>query len=146
MQKRYDQIRVLGSPDGMFVKDAYGRNIQVFAVNIALRAGHPPVMQLNLLAQPFDVQGVPTFMAQDPDTGQPKAVRRIEFHDGTVHEFPEAPKPPVAMSQPAGGPATSDPPGVRPITPAAIQPGDASTEKVGGDNIVPLKGGNADAG
>lgn len=118
MQKRYDQLRVVASKDGMFVKDARGQNIHVFACNIALRAGKPPVMQMNLLAQPFDVQGVPTFLAQDPMTGEPKPVRRIEWQDGTVAEFPDAPKTDIVM-QPQPGAAMADPAGARPITPAA---------------------------
>ena len=121
MKQRYDQIRVVASSAGMFVKDARGQNIQVFACNTALRAGKPPVMQLNLIAQPFDVAGTPVFNVQDPATGALKAVRRIEWHDGTVGEFPTPPAEQPVMQQPAAAQA-ADPPGAAPITPAAPAP------------------------
>lgn len=144
MKHRYDQIRVVASPDGMFILDAKGAKIHVFAVNIALRAGQPPVMQLNMLAQPFDVAGQATFMAVDPVSGEPKPVKRIEFWDDTAHDFPKVELPVghgVAMQPPPGGPpAASDPAGAKPITPSVAGQGgngrDEQPPTEEGSNVV----------
>lgn len=116
----FAELRVIANPaEGLRVVDSKGNAVQVFAANIALRAGKPPVMQMNLISQNFSVQGVAAFMVQDPTTGQPKAVRRIEWQDDSVAEFAPAPQPEVVMAPPAGGASMADPPGVQAITPAA---------------------------
>lgn len=92
-RERYDQVRVIASHDGLVVKDARGGNMAVLGVDIGLRPGLPPVMIMRLISGPFDVQGTPQFLVADPATGQPKAAKRIEWHDGTSVDFPEPPAP-----------------------------------------------------
>lgn len=117
--KRYDQIRVIASAEGLTVKDALGGNMQTLGVDIGLRPGLPPVMVVRLAAGAFDVQGVAQYLAFDPETNAPRAVRRIEWADGTAIDFPlppppaqaaaDASPPPPPAEQPAGEPAPSGP-------------------------------------
>jgi hypothetical protein len=116
---RYEQLRVIASPEGLVVKDALGQNLQVIGVDIRLRPGLPPVMMLSLVSGPFDVAGVPQFLVSDPATGQPKPVKRVQWHDGTEAEFPEPPAPAAQAAAPAApapeggsdGPAAETPTG-----------------------------------
>ncbi len=120
MKHRYDQVRIIASPEGTTILDAERKALtNVFAVNIALRAAKPPVIQMNMIAGNFDVVGVPTFMAADPAGGPPKPVKAIEFWDGTGIAFPEAPPSAVVMQPPPGGASSADPAGAKPITPSA---------------------------
>ena len=120
IKHRYDQLRVIASPNGVTVVDEKRNALtNVFGINLAVRPGKPPVMQLNLLAGAFDVAGVPTFLAADPAGGPPKAVKSIEWWDGTGVAFPEPPPAAVTMQPPVGGGQSADPAGVRPITPVA---------------------------
>jgi hypothetical protein len=100
---QYDQIRIVASPDGMFVKDARGGEMRTFGIDISLRPMQPPVMRINLFAGNFDVVGHPTFLVQDVTTGQPKAAKRIEYWDGTTVEFPEPKDAPAAAVEPDKG-------------------------------------------
>jgi hypothetical protein len=122
--KNYDQIRIIASAEGTTVLDANRKSIaNVFGVTIALRPNKPPVMQINLIAGAFDVQGKALFMAADPAGGAPKPVKSIEFYDGTGLTFPEPPPVTVTMQPPNGGQTAADPEGAKPITPPAdVQP------------------------
>ena len=119
MKHRYDQVRIIASPEGTTIMDAERKALtNVFAVNIALRANKAPVLQMNMIAGSFDVVGKPTFMAADPAGGPPKPVKSIEFWDGTGIAFPEPPATSVVMQPPAGGAQSADPTGAKPITPS----------------------------
>lgn len=98
----YDQIRVVGSPEGYWVKDAKGQNMHVFGVDAALRNGRPPVLRINLICGNLDIAGHPVFAIADPATGQARTVRKITWLDGTEVEFPIPPSPP-----PSGEPAAA---------------------------------------
>lgn len=117
--KPLQSIRVVASPDGFFVKDSAGQNLNTAAVDIAVRPGKPPVVRLGLYCGNFDVAGVPVFSVADPATGRPKPVRKIIWFDGTSTDFPE---PPLEAAQFAQGPVPPAPAVTQEAAAAALAP------------------------
>jgi hypothetical protein len=134
--KKYDVISVVGKGPFTEVRDARGTPIQNwYGINIAARPGKRPVIQLNMVAGAFNLEGTPTFMAADLAGGAPKAVKSIEFWDGTGLKFPAPPPTSVVMQQPPQAGATMAPPAAAPANDeqAARQPpGDAEKPPIAG--------------
>jgi len=103
-RKRFDQVRIVASPDGVLVRDVNGHTIEgVIAADCAVRPGQTPVIRLVMFNGTYDVAGTPAFLAMGQTRpGAPKAVKRIEFWDGEISEFPE---PPDVAITPAAAPA-----------------------------------------
>ena len=99
--KKYDVISVVTKGPFTEVRDARGQPVQNwYGINIAARPGKKPVIQVNMVAGAFNIEGVPTFMVADPAGGPPKAVKSIEFYDGTGLKFPFPPPTGVIMQPP----------------------------------------------
>jgi hypothetical protein len=91
----YSALRIFSSPQGVSVLDAKRNAVPgIISADISLRPGKGTLMRINLVCGHFDVVGVPVFAVADPVTGLPRAVKRIEFIDGTVFDAP--PIPPAA--------------------------------------------------
>ena len=111
-----DQLRVIGSPQGFAVYDNARRKLNVMALDIFMRPGNAPLMQIAMPAGNIDVVGKALFAVVDVGTGKPRVVKRIEWADGEDTDFPEPEKAqavvnPNANGQgvPAGEPAWSAP-------------------------------------
>jgi hypothetical protein len=64
LSKRFDQVRVTASAEGVLTRDANGRTIEgIVAVNRAVRPSQPPIVKLVMSNGTFDVVGVRTFLA-----------------------------------------------------------------------------------
>ena len=89
-----DQLRVIGSPQGFAVYDNARRKLNVMALDLFIRPGNPPLMQIAMPAGNIDVVGKALFAIVDVATGKPRVVKRIEWADGESTDFPEPEKAP----------------------------------------------------
>ena len=87
-----DQLRVIGSPQGFAVYDNARRKLNVMALDLFIRPGNPPLMQIAMPAGNIDVVGKALFAIVDLATGKPRVVKRIEWADGQSTDFPEPEK------------------------------------------------------
>ena len=87
-----DELRVIASPQGFAVYDSNRRKLSVHALDVFVRPGHAPMMQIALPAGNIDVVGKSIFAVVDPASGKPRVVRRIEWADGEHTDFPEPEK------------------------------------------------------
>ena len=87
-----DQLRVIGSPQGFAVYDNARRKLNVMALDLFIRPGNAPLMQVAMPAGNIDVVGKALFAVVDPGTGKPRVVKRIEWADGEHTDFPEPEK------------------------------------------------------
>jgi hypothetical protein len=101
----YSALRIFSSPQGLSVLDAKRNAVPgIISADISLRPGKRAIMRINMVCGHFDVVGTPVFAIADPQTGQPRAVKRVEFADGTVFDAPPLPQvepiaPPAAVPQ-----------------------------------------------
>jgi hypothetical protein len=107
---RLDTLRVIGSPDGFAVYDNSRTKLNVMALDLFIRPGNPPLMQVALPAGMIDVVGKALFAIVDMTTGKPRVVKRIEWADGEATDFPEPEKAPSVVNPPAAGPAPTEAP------------------------------------
>jgi hypothetical protein len=110
MSNNIDTLRVIGSPQGFAVYDNARRKLNVMALDLFIRPGNPPLMQIAMPAGNIDVVGKSLFAVVDMATGKPRIVKRIEWADGEVTDFPEPEKVQAAMHPaPAGNGQTHAP-------------------------------------
>jgi hypothetical protein len=102
---RFDTLRVIGSPDGFAVYDTGRNKLNIMALDLFIRPGNPPLMQVAMPAGMIDVVGKALFAIVDVDTGKPRVVRRIEWADGAHTVFPEPEKAPSVVNPVPAGPA-----------------------------------------
>jgi hypothetical protein len=98
-----DQLRVIGSPQGFAVYDNARRKLSIMALDVFIRQGHPPLMQIAMPAGNIDVVGKTLFAIADPQTGKPRVVKRIEWADGESTEFPDPEKVQAVFNSNANG-------------------------------------------
>ena len=98
-----DQLRVIGSPQGFAVYDNARRKLNVMALDLFIRPGNPPLMQIAMPAGNIDVVGKALFAIVDLATGKPRIVKRIEWADGEHTDFPEPEKAPAVVNPNADG-------------------------------------------
>jgi hypothetical protein len=98
-----DQLRVIGSPQGFAVYDNARRKLNVMALDLFIRPGNPPLMQIAMPAGNIDVVGKALFAIVDVATGKPRVVRRIEWADGEHTDFPEPEKAEPVFNKDANG-------------------------------------------
>ena len=74
------------------------------AVDMMIRPGVPPMIMVAMPAGDIDVDGKALFAVVDPSSGRPRVVKRIEWADGGVTDFPEPEKkkPDSEQAKPAG--------------------------------------------
>jgi hypothetical protein len=90
----YSSLRIFSSPQGVSILDAKRNAVPgLISADISLRPGKSTLMRINMVCGHFDVVGTPVFAVADPQTGQPKPVKKIEFSDGTIFEAPPLPQP-----------------------------------------------------
>lgn len=124
---RYDQVRIIASPDGTIVKDALGNKMTVHGFSVSAHSGRPTTIVITLAAgqsNAVDIAGKPLFGIIDPESGLPRLVRKVIWSDGSETEFPEMPAQPVTFvkegeAPPAARPApeppkSEDPPAMPP--------------------------------
>jgi hypothetical protein len=87
-----DTLRVIGSPQGFAVYDNARRKLNVMALDLFIRPGNAPLMQIAMPAGNIDVVGKALFAIVDVATGKPRVVKRIEWADGEHTDFPEPEK------------------------------------------------------
>ena len=99
-----DTLRVIGSPQGFAVYDNARRKLAIMALDVFIRPGQPPLMQIAMPAGNIDVVGKALFAVVDPETGKPRVVRRIDWADGSSVDFPDPEKVQAAVNpkQPDG--------------------------------------------
>lgn len=83
-----DTLRVIGSPQGFAVYDNARRKLNVMALDLFIRPGNPPLMQIAMPAGNVDVVGKALFAIVDLATGKPRIVTRITWADGETTDFP----------------------------------------------------------
>src|SRR3974390_1100085 len=99
----FSELRLIASPQGYAVYDGTRKKLSVMAMDVFVRPGHPPFMQVALPAGNVDVTGKPLFAVVDPTTGKPRVVRRVEWADGASTDFPEPEKSAESVSKVGAG-------------------------------------------
>ena len=128
-RRPFDELRVIGSPQGFQVYDSARRKLNILALDLFLRPGNAPLMQIAMPAGNIDVVGKSLFAVVDPVTGKPRVVKRIEWADGQSTDFPE-PEKVQAMANPAAG--VQEMPPMRQNGPGAIgEPREPAVEPTG---------------
>ncbi len=125
----FGELRLIASPQGFAVYDSARKKLSVHAIDVFIRPGMQPIMQVALPAGEVDVVGKPLFAIVDIETGKPRIVSRIEWADGASTDFP-APEKAQGVVKPNGvgtpteqGPgSTSEPPGTNAGHPVAVEP------------------------
>jgi hypothetical protein len=100
---RFDTLRVIGSPDGFAVYDTGRTKLNIMALDLFIRPGNPPLMQVAMPAGMIDVVGKALFAIVDVATGKPRVVKRIEWADGESTDFPEPEKVESVVNSKANG-------------------------------------------
>lgn len=88
----FEELRIIGSPKGFAVYNSGRRKLSVMALDLFVRPGQPPLMQIAMPAGNIDVVGKALFAIVDVATGKPRVVRKIEWADGQSTEFPDPEK------------------------------------------------------
>lgn len=102
-RKPLDELRVIGSLQGFAVYDSSRRKLNVMALDVFVRPGQPPFMQIAMPAGDIDIVGKPLFAIVDPASGKPRVVKRIEWADGEATDFPEPEKAQAVVNKNAAG-------------------------------------------
>ena len=116
----FGELRVIGSPQGFQVYDSSRRKLNILALDLFLRPGNAPLMQIAMPAGNIDIVGKALFAVVDLATGKPRVVKRIEWADGQSTDFPEPEKAQAAA--PAAGNGRNGPVGPEHPAEAAVEP------------------------
>ena len=103
----FGELRVIASPQGFAVYDSSRRKLNILALDLFLRPGNPPLMQIAMPAGNIDIVGKALFVVVDLATGKPRVVKRIEWADGQSTDFPEPEKVGAVVNPAADGRASS---------------------------------------
>jgi hypothetical protein len=85
---QFSELRLIASPQGFAVYDGTRKKLEILAMDVFVRPGQPPFMQIALPAGNVDVAGKALYAIVDPTTGKPRVVRRIEWADGESVDYP----------------------------------------------------------
>ena len=99
----FGELRVIGSPQGFQVYDSSRRKLNILALDLFLRPGNAPLMQVAMPAGNIDIVGKALFAVVDLATGKPRVVKRIEWADGEHTDFPELEKAAAVVNPNANG-------------------------------------------
>src|SRR3974390_3149173 len=99
----FSELRLIASPQGYAVYDGTRKKLSVMAMDVFVRPGNPPFMQVALPAGNVDVTGKPLFAVVDPTSGKPRVVKRIEWADGESTDFPAPEKGETVVNKNTGG-------------------------------------------
>jgi hypothetical protein len=100
---QFSELRLIASPQGHAVYDGTRKKLEILAVDVFVRPGHPPFMQVALPAGNIDVAGKALYAIVDVTTGKPRVVKRIEWADGERTDFPEPEKGTESVSNVGAG-------------------------------------------